>query len=124
MWVVTCHQYTISALVSQTSFCQETSVGLVKCWAVLSGYNPNQPVLTVHTCSYFLEYPFNFLFLIILLQTFSFVDFGSLKCFRFSGIGSNVAAYKFSWNPCLPYSLSQSKDACIDVAVSPKILVR
>ncbi|CAH3032886.1 unnamed protein product [Porites evermanni] len=35
---------------------------------------------------------------------------------RFSGIGSNVAAYNFSWNPCLPYSLSQSKDACIDVA--------
>ena len=125
MWIVTSHQYTISALVSQTSFCQETSVGLMKySWAVLSGYHPNQPVLTVHTYSCFVEYPFNFLFLIILLQTFAFVDFGCLKCFRFSGISSNVAAYNFSWNPCLPYSLSQSKDACIDVAVSPKILVR
>ena len=83
MWVVTRHQYRISALVSQTSFCQETSVGLVKCRAVLSGYHPNQPVLTVHTCSCFVEYPFNFLFLIISLQTFAFVDFGCYNVLDF-----------------------------------------
>ena len=31
IWVVTCHQYGISAFVSQTSFRGETSVGVAKC---------------------------------------------------------------------------------------------
>ena len=31
IWVVTCHQYGISALVSQISFCGETSGGIMKC---------------------------------------------------------------------------------------------
>ena len=31
IWVLTCHQYGISALVSQTSFCDETSDGVAKC---------------------------------------------------------------------------------------------
>ena len=31
VWVVTCHQYGISALVSQTSFCGETRGGIMKC---------------------------------------------------------------------------------------------
>ena len=31
-WGVTIYQYGISALVSQTSFCQETSGGVTKCW--------------------------------------------------------------------------------------------
>ena len=84
MWVVTHHQYRISALVSQMSFCQETSVGFAKCWSFLSGYHPNQLVLTVHSCSFFCGiYPFNFLFLIILLQTFAFVDFGCYNVLDF-----------------------------------------
>ena len=31
IWVVTCHQYGISALVSQTSFFGETRCGIAKC---------------------------------------------------------------------------------------------
>ena len=32
IWVVTLHQYGISALVSQTYFAGETSGGFAKCW--------------------------------------------------------------------------------------------
>ena len=32
IWVVRCHQYGISALVSQTSFGGETSGSITKCW--------------------------------------------------------------------------------------------
>ena len=32
IWVVTCHQYGISALVSQMSFGRETSGSIAKCW--------------------------------------------------------------------------------------------
>ena len=40
VWVVTCHQYGISALVSQTSFGGETSGSVAKCMsAVFLGYN-------------------------------------------------------------------------------------
>ena len=31
IWVVMCHQYGISALISQTSFGEETSGGVTKC---------------------------------------------------------------------------------------------
>ena len=31
-WVVMHHQYGIFALVPQTSFCEETSGGVMKCW--------------------------------------------------------------------------------------------
>jgi len=32
VWVVLHYQYGVSALVSQTSFCGETSGGVAKCW--------------------------------------------------------------------------------------------
>ena len=38
IWLVTRHQYGISALVSQTSFRRETSGGVAKCGLFLSGY--------------------------------------------------------------------------------------
>ena len=37
-WVVTRHQYGISALVSETSFCGETSDGVTKCRLFFPGY--------------------------------------------------------------------------------------
>ena len=37
IWVVTCHQYGISELVSQTSFRDETSDGVEKCWLISQG---------------------------------------------------------------------------------------
>jgi len=32
IWVATCHQYGISAVIPQTSFCWETSTDVAKCW--------------------------------------------------------------------------------------------
>ena len=42
IWVVTRPQYGISALVSQTSFCGETSGGIAKCFLRLLNNQPNQ----------------------------------------------------------------------------------
>ena len=39
IWVVTQHQYGISALVSQTSFCRKTSGGVSKCWLFCQAKN-------------------------------------------------------------------------------------
>ena len=44
IWVATCHQYGISALVSQTSFGGETSGSVAK-WAVFSGFLHMQKII-------------------------------------------------------------------------------
>ena len=36
IWEVTCHQYGISALISQTSICRKTNGGVAKCWQLFS----------------------------------------------------------------------------------------
>ena len=47
IWVVTRHQYGISALVPQTSFCYETSGGVAKCCLFSqAGRQPNQNPIT------------------------------------------------------------------------------
>ena len=43
IWVVTHHQYGISALISQTSFGEETSGSIAKMLAVFSGYKGQGP---------------------------------------------------------------------------------
>ena len=48
IWVVTRHQYGISALVSQTSFRGENSGGVAKCLAVFSGYSSTSRTVIVN----------------------------------------------------------------------------
>ena len=44
IWVVTRHQYGISALVSQTSLRGKSSGGVTKCWLYFSGYPSPNPI--------------------------------------------------------------------------------
>ena len=55
IWVVTCHQYGISGLVSQTSFRRNTNGGNVKCW-LFSQVTTN---LNVCVVSPFVQHPFH-----------------------------------------------------------------
>ena len=48
IWVVTRHQYGISALVSQTSFRGQNSSGVAKCLAVFSGYGSSSRTVIVN----------------------------------------------------------------------------
>ena len=48
IWVVTRHRYEISALISQTSFCYETSGGVAQCCLLSqAGRQPNQNPITL-----------------------------------------------------------------------------
>ena len=56
---------------------------------------------------------------LVLNDVGSFMLFFALHHLRFSEIpASKVPSYKFSWNPCNPFSLSQSGGKCSSVAVS------
>ena len=49
----------------------------------------------------------------------SFMSLFAFRLLRFLEIpASKVSNYKFSWNPCSSFSLSESKEKCSNVAVS------
>ena len=56
---------------------------------------------------------------LVLNDVGSFMLFFALHHLRFSDIpASKVPSYKFSWNPCNPFSLGQRGGKCSSVAVS------
>ena len=59
IWVVTCHQYGISGLVSQTSFRRKTNGGVAKCWLFSQVTTRVTTNLNVCVVSPFVQHPFH-----------------------------------------------------------------